>query len=58
MRKNDLTLQQVLGGLKETKTNMSNGRIALSKSGCRYELPMDLKLLESELPLVAMTTLL
>jgi hypothetical protein len=48
IKKDDVTLQSILNGLKETKINTTIGRLALSKSVCRFELPMDMKLLECE----------
>jgi hypothetical protein len=49
IKKDDITLQSILNGLKETKINTSIGRLALSKNVCRFELPMDIKMLECEL---------
>lgn len=45
-KKDDVSLQNVLNGVKDVRVNNSIGRLALSKSVCRFELPMDMKLLE------------
>ncbi len=46
-KKEDLNLHNVLSGMRDVKVvNSSLGRLALSKGVCRFELPMDMKLLE------------
>lgn len=50
-KKEDINLHNVLSGMRDVKVvNSSLGRLALSKGVCRFELPMDMKLLESMEP--------
>lgn len=44
-KKEDINLHNILSG-RDVKVNNSLGRLALSKGVCRFELPMDMKLLE------------
>ena len=48
-KKEDASIQNVLSGVRDSKVNNSIGRLALSKGVCRFELPMDMKLLECKL---------
>jgi hypothetical protein len=45
-KRDDISLQNALNGVKDVRVNNSLGRLALSKGVCRFELPMDMKLLE------------
>ena len=45
-KKEDINIHNVLSGMRDVKVNNSLGRLALSKGVCRFELPMDMKLLE------------
>jgi len=50
-KKDDITLQNVFNGVKDVRMNNTVGRLALSRNACRFELPMDMKQLESMNPM-------